>query len=64
MRDLVRYVAELDIDRERFVEDLRTHAGAARATEDVEFADPFCVYRHPLGLRGLQTASVGHCMDA
>ena len=37
--DLLGYAAELDLDRERFVEDLRAHAGAARIAEDVDSAD-------------------------
>ena len=39
MADLLGYAAELNLDRERFVEDLRTHAGATRIAEDVDSAD-------------------------
>ena len=34
-----RYAAELGLDLERFDDDLRTHAGAARIAEDVDGAD-------------------------
>jgi Na+/H+ antiporter NhaA len=37
--DLVRYAAELGLDGERFADDLRRHAGAARVAEDVDGAD-------------------------
>jgi protein-disulfide isomerase len=37
--DLVGYAAELGLDVERFTEDLRKHAGAARVAEDVDGAD-------------------------
>jgi protein-disulfide isomerase len=37
--DLIRYAQELSLDVERFTEDLRTHAGAARIAEDVDGAD-------------------------
>jgi len=39
MADLLGYAAESNLDRERFVEDLRTHAGATRIAEDVDSAD-------------------------
>jgi Na+/H+ antiporter NhaA len=38
-KDLVRYAEELGLDVERFREDLRTHAHAARVAEDVDSAD-------------------------
>ena len=38
-RDLVRYAGELGLDTERFADDLRKHAGAARVAEDVDSAD-------------------------
>ena len=38
-RDLMRYAAVLDLDIDRFREDLRTHAGAGRISEDVDSAD-------------------------
>ncbi len=37
--DLLRYAEELGLDRERFAEDLRRHAGAGRIAEDVDSAD-------------------------
>jgi Na+/H+ antiporter NhaA len=37
--DLVAYAEQLGLDVERFVDDLRTHAGAARVAEDVDSAD-------------------------
>jgi Na+/H+ antiporter NhaA/predicted DsbA family dithiol-disulfide isomerase len=37
--DLVRYAEELGLDVDRFVEDLDSHAGAARIAEDVDGAD-------------------------
>jgi Na+/H+ antiporter NhaA len=37
--DLVRYAGELGLDVERFRDDLRRHAGAARVAEDVDSAD-------------------------
>ena len=37
--DLIRYAAELGLDVERFEDDLRKHAGAARVAEDVDSAD-------------------------
>ena len=37
--DLVRYAAELGLDIDRFREDLRRHAGAARIAADVDSAD-------------------------
>jgi Na+/H+ antiporter NhaA len=38
-RDLIGYAEQLDIDVERFVDDLRSHDGAARVAEDVDSAD-------------------------
>jgi Na+/H+ antiporter NhaA len=37
--DLIAYAEELGLDVERFTDDLRTHAGAARVAEDVDSAD-------------------------
>jgi len=37
--DLLRYAEELGLDVERFREDLRRHAGAARIAQDVDSAD-------------------------
>jgi Na+/H+ antiporter NhaA len=37
--DLTRHAEELDLDVDRFREDLRRHAGAAQVAEDVESAD-------------------------
>jgi protein-disulfide isomerase len=37
--DLIGYAAQLELDVERFTEDLRRHAGAARVAEDVDSAD-------------------------
>jgi protein-disulfide isomerase len=37
--DLVGYAAQLGLDTERFADDLRKHAGAARVAEDVDGAD-------------------------
>jgi protein-disulfide isomerase len=37
--DLVRYAAQLGLDVQRFTDDLRRHAGAARVAEDVDSAD-------------------------
>jgi len=37
--DLMRYARELGLDVDRFSEDLRGHAGAARVAEDVDSAD-------------------------
>jgi protein-disulfide isomerase len=37
--DLVGYAAQLGLDIERFADDLRKHAGAARVAEDVDGAD-------------------------
>jgi Na+/H+ antiporter NhaA/predicted DsbA family dithiol-disulfide isomerase len=39
IRDLTGYARELGLDTDRFVADLRGHAGAARVAEDVESAD-------------------------
>jgi Na+/H+ antiporter NhaA len=38
-RDLMSYAERLGLDTERFVEDLRSHAGATRVAEDVDSAD-------------------------
>jgi protein-disulfide isomerase len=38
-KDLVGYAEELGLDAERFVDDLRRHAGAPRVAEDVDSAD-------------------------
>jgi protein-disulfide isomerase len=38
-KDLVRYAEELGLDVERFVDDLRRHAYAARIADDVGSAD-------------------------
>jgi Na+/H+ antiporter NhaA len=38
-RDLVRYAADLGLDTDKFMTDLRKHAGAARIAEDVDSAD-------------------------
>jgi protein-disulfide isomerase len=38
-RDLVRDAEQLGLDVERFEEDLRTRAGAARIAQDVDSAD-------------------------
>jgi Na+/H+ antiporter NhaA len=37
--DLIRYASDLGLDTERFVHDLRKHAGAGRVAEDVDTAD-------------------------
>ena len=37
--DLMRYAEQLGLDVDRFSDDLRTHAGAARVAEDVDSAD-------------------------
>jgi Na+/H+ antiporter NhaA len=37
--DLIRYASDLGLDTERFVRDLRKHAGAGRVAEDVDTAD-------------------------
>jgi protein-disulfide isomerase len=37
--DLLAYAEELDLDLDRFTDDLRTHAGAGRVAEDVDSAD-------------------------
>jgi Na+/H+ antiporter NhaA len=37
--DLLAYAEELGLDLDRFTDDLRTHAGAARVAEDVDSAD-------------------------
>jgi protein-disulfide isomerase len=37
--DLVGYAEQLGLDTERFAEDLRTHAGAARVADDIDSAD-------------------------
>ena len=39
MRDLIRYAGELDLDVERFTDDVKHHAGAARVASDVDSAD-------------------------
>ena len=39
MKDLVRYAGELDLDVERFTDDVRHHVGAARVASDVDSAD-------------------------
>jgi Na+/H+ antiporter NhaA len=39
LRDLLGYAEQLGLDVERFADDLRTHAGAARVAEDVDSAD-------------------------
>ena len=38
-RDLIGYAEQLGLDVERFTDDLRTNAGAARVAEDVDSAD-------------------------
>ena len=38
-RDFVELAAEIGLDLERFDDDMRTHAGAARIAEDVDGAD-------------------------
>jgi len=38
-RDLLRYAEQLDLDLERFRDDLRRHSGAGRIEEDVDSAD-------------------------
>jgi Na+/H+ antiporter NhaA len=38
-KDLIGYAGELGLDVERFTEDLRRHAGAARVARDVDSAD-------------------------
>jgi predicted DsbA family dithiol-disulfide isomerase len=37
--DLIGYAEQLGLDVERFTDDLREHAGAARVAEDVDSAD-------------------------
>ena len=37
--DLIRYARDLGLDEERFADDLRRHAGAARIAQDVDGAD-------------------------
>ena len=37
--DLIGYAEQLGLDVERFADDLREHAGAARVAEDVDSAD-------------------------
>ena len=37
--DLIAYAEQLGLDVERFTNDLREHAGAARVAEDVDSAD-------------------------
>jgi protein-disulfide isomerase len=37
--DLIAYAEQLGLDVERFTDDLRAHAGAARVAEDVDSAD-------------------------
>jgi Na+/H+ antiporter NhaA len=39
VRDLLHYADALDLDRERFADDLRTHARVGRIAEDVDTAD-------------------------
>jgi Na+/H+ antiporter NhaA len=39
MKDLLRYAGELDLDVERFTDDVRHHVGAARVASDVDSAD-------------------------
>ena len=39
MRDLLRYATDLRLDTDRFSDQLRKHAGAARIAEDVDSAD-------------------------
>jgi len=38
-QDLVRYARELDLNADKFAEDLMKHVGAARVAEDVDSAD-------------------------
>jgi Na+/H+ antiporter NhaA len=38
-RDLIQYATDLGLNTDRFTEDLRKHAGAARVAEDVDSAD-------------------------
>ena len=38
-RDLLRYAEQLDLDTERFRDDLQQHSGAGRIEEDVDSAD-------------------------
>ena len=54
-RDLIRYAADLGLDIERFTEDLRKHAGAARVAEDVDSADLSRGVRHAHVLHQRQT---------
>ena len=37
--DLIGYAEQIGLDVERFTDDLREHAGAARVAEDVDSAD-------------------------
>ena len=39
LRDLIGYAGSLGLNTERFTADLRTHAGAARVSEDLDSAD-------------------------
>ena len=49
--DLSRYARELGLDVDRFTDDLRRHAGAARVAEDVDSADLSGVSGTPTLLR-------------
>jgi Na+/H+ antiporter NhaA len=39
LKDLIRYAGELDLDVERFTDDVKHHVGAARVASDVDSAD-------------------------
>ena len=38
-KDLIRYASELGLDAERFIRDLRNHAGETKIAADVDSAD-------------------------
>jgi len=38
-KDMIRYAGEIGLNTERFVRDMRQHAGEARVAEDVDSAD-------------------------
>jgi Na+/H+ antiporter NhaA len=66
--DLVGYAGDLDLDTERFAEDLRKHSGAPRVAEDVDGADLSTVSGTPTffvnGRRHYGVYDIGALSDA
>jgi Na+/H+ antiporter NhaA/protein-disulfide isomerase len=67
-KDLIHYAADLGLNTERFTDDLRKHAGAARVAEDVDSADLSSVSGTPTffinGKRHYGAYDIGTLSDA